>query len=159
MMSVYRNSLGSRLVDLCERRNLKQKDVAAFLQISSQAYSQYEHDRRSPDLITAARLAKFFDVSLEYLATGEAAKEEAIGRYLNEDLSVLPPEGIHELLLLFAIQISMSTSLRITGSPTTSYFRSFSIFSYFGYKNLIRFTHFGQKYEIEYHHKVHTRRF
>ena len=101
MMSVYRNSLGSRLVDLRERRNLKQKDVAAFLQISSQAYSQYEHDRRSPDLITAARLAKFFDVSLEYLATGEAAKEEAIGRYLNEDLSVLPPEGIHELLLFY----------------------------------------------------------
>ena len=101
MMSVYRNSLGSRLVDLRERRNLKQKDVAAFLQISSQAYTQYEHDRRSPDLITAARLAKFFDVSLEYLATGEAAKEEAIGRYLNEDLSVLPPEGIHELLLFY----------------------------------------------------------
>jgi len=35
----YRNTLGSRLVDLRERRNLKQKDVAAALQISSQAYS------------------------------------------------------------------------------------------------------------------------
>ena len=97
----YRNTLGSRLVDLRERRNLKQKDVVAALQISSQAYSQYEHDRRSPDLLTAARLAHFFDVTIEYLATGEGLYEHGIARQLNEDLTFLPPEGIEELRIFY----------------------------------------------------------
>lgn len=97
----YRNTLGSRLVDLRERRNLKQKDVAAFLQISSQAYSQYEHDRRSPDLLTAARLANFFNVTIEYLATGEGLYQAGLAKQLGEDLTFLPPEGIEELLSFY----------------------------------------------------------
>lgn len=94
----YRNSLGSRLVDLRERRNLKQKDVATDLQLSAQAYSQYEHDKRTPDLVTAARLAHYYNVSLEYLATGEDLNHRVIDRYMNEDLTFLPPEGIDELI-------------------------------------------------------------
>lgn len=97
----YRNTMGSRLVDLRERRDLKQKDVAQFLQISSQAYSQYEHDKRQPDLITAARLAKFFDVTMEYLTTGEGMYQSGLTKYLNEDLTFLPPEAIEELHSFF----------------------------------------------------------
>lgn len=112
-MISYRNTLGSRLVDLRERRNLKQKDVAADLQISSQAYSQYEHDRRSPDLITAARLAKYFNVTLEYLATGEGLNQRAIDKYMNEDLTFLPPEGIEELFSYYEyLQYKYSDSRR-----------------------------------------------
>lgn len=93
----YRNSLGSRLVDLRERRNLKQKDVASFLQISSQAYSQYEHDRRSPDLEMAARLAQFYGVTMDYLAKGTGLYEEGLSRHLDEELTSLPQEGVEEL--------------------------------------------------------------
>ena len=100
-MTRYRNSLGSRLVDLRERRDLKQKDVAQALQISSQAYSQYEHDRRTPDLLTAARLAKFFDVTIEYLATGEGLNQAGIAKQLKEDLTFLPPQGIDELFTFY----------------------------------------------------------
>ena len=97
-MISYRNSFGNRLVDLRERLDLKQKEVAGLLGISSQAYSQYEHDRREPDLETALRIAKFFNVSLEYLIAGEGITSEGIGRYLNEDFTSLPSEGINELL-------------------------------------------------------------
>lgn len=97
-MISYRNSFGSRLVDLRERRDLKQKDVANTLKISSQAYSQYERDRRSPDLLTTARLAKFFDVSIEYLITGEEMQQSGLTRYLHDELTFLPKEAIQELL-------------------------------------------------------------
>lgn len=94
----YRNSFGSRLVDLREHRNLKQKDVAADLQLSSQAYSQYEHDRRCPDLYMALRLAKYFDVTLEYLLTGERSGEPHPSILVSEDLYALPPQALDELM-------------------------------------------------------------
>lgn len=100
-MTTYRNTLGSRLLDLRERRNLKQKDVAADLGLSSQAYSQYEHDRRTPDLVTATRLAQYFDVTVEYLATGEGLQNSGLSRYLTEELTFLPQEGIDDLLAFY----------------------------------------------------------
>ena len=100
-MVTYRNTFGSRLIDLRERRNLLSKDVAKSLQLSSQAYSQYENDRREPDLETALRLAHFYEVSLEYLIAGEDIYEEGIRPHLNENLTSLPPEGIDELLLFY----------------------------------------------------------
>ncbi len=100
-MATYRNTLGSRLVDLRERLNLKVKDVADLLQLSSQAYSQYEHDRREPDLETTYRLAKFYDVSMEYLISGDGIYNEGIRPHLNESLTTLPPEAIDELTLFF----------------------------------------------------------
>lgn len=97
-MVSYQNSFGSRLVDLRERRNLKQREVAELLQLSSQAYSQYEHDRREPDLKTTYRLAKFFGVSMEYLVAGDGVLDEAVRPHLNEDLTTMPPEAIDDLM-------------------------------------------------------------
>ena len=98
---MYQKSFGSRLVDLREQRNLLGKDVAAALHLSSQAYSQYENNRRTPDLETALRLAKFYDVTLEYLIAGEGIYEEGILPHLNESVTNLPPEAIEELLNFF----------------------------------------------------------
>ena len=100
-MVTYRNTIGSRLVDLRERLNLKVKDVADLLQLTSQAYSQYEHDRREPDLKTTYRLAQFFGVSMEYLVAGDGIYSEGVRPHLNESLTSLPPEGIDELVLFY----------------------------------------------------------
>ena len=100
-MVTYRNTLGTRLVDLRERLDLKVKDVADLLQLSSQAYSQYEHDRREPDLETTYRLAKFYGVSMEYLVSGDGIYNEGVRPLLNESLTTLPPEGIDELILFY----------------------------------------------------------
>ena len=101
IMKTYRKTFGSRLVDLREQRNLLGKDVAANLHLSSQAYSQYENDRRRPDLETALRLAHFYDVSLEYLIAGEGVYEKGIAPHLDESVTDLPPEAINELLLFY----------------------------------------------------------
>ena len=103
-MSTYKKSFGSfgsRLADLREQRNLLGKDVAAALHLSSQAYSQYENDRRTPDLETALRLAQYYDVTLEYLIAGEGLFETGIRPHLNESVTNLPPEAIDELLIFF----------------------------------------------------------
>ena len=69
--------------------------------LSSQAYSQYENDRRTPDLETALRLAQYYDVTLEYLIAGEGLFETGIRPHLNESVTNLPPEAIDELLIFF----------------------------------------------------------
>ena len=100
-MVSYRNTFGSRLIDLRERLNLKVKHVADQRQFSPQAYSQYEHGQREPYLVTTYRIAKFFGVTMEYLSTGEGIYNEVIRRHLNESLVTLPPEGIDELILFY----------------------------------------------------------
>lgn len=60
-------TLGERLKDLREKRKLLQKEVASELNILSQTYSRYENNLRDPDIHTLARLAKYYNVSTDYL--------------------------------------------------------------------------------------------
>ena len=94
----YYNTLGSRLAELREKHNLKQKEIAQALQISPQTYSQYECDRRRPDIEMAARLAHFFGVTLDYLVSDEEMVKGQLTSYLAEPVIDLPPEAIEELL-------------------------------------------------------------
>lgn len=55
------------LLELRKARGLTQKDVAAHLSISRQAYANYEAGTREPDLNTLRALSDFFDVSIDYL--------------------------------------------------------------------------------------------
>lgn len=56
-----------RLIDLRESQNLKQKEIAAFINISTRSYSHYERGDRSIPLEILIRLADFYDVSLDYV--------------------------------------------------------------------------------------------
>lgn len=60
-------SLGSRLKELREKKNIKQKDLAERFNLTKTAISLYENDKRSPDQALLKELAKFFDVSVDYL--------------------------------------------------------------------------------------------
>lgn len=59
--------LGQRLRELRDERGLTQKQVAEMLHINSVTYLHYEKDQREPPLGLLADLAKFFDVSVDYL--------------------------------------------------------------------------------------------
>lgn len=56
-----------RIRDLREDKDLKQKDVAIFLNCSQQAYSNYELGQRDIPTDILIRLSKFYDVSVDYL--------------------------------------------------------------------------------------------
>ena len=57
-----------RLRDLRESNDLTQSDVAEFLGTTYQYYSTYESGKRELPFYRAIELAKFYNVSLDYIA-------------------------------------------------------------------------------------------
>lgn len=57
-----------RLRDLREDADLNQRDVAALLAISVQQYSLYERGDRQIPFRHVITLAKYYDVSIDYIA-------------------------------------------------------------------------------------------
>lgn len=58
---------GQILRTLREDKNLKQSDLASLLNISPSAYGFYEQGKREPSLDALIKLAKFFNVSIDYM--------------------------------------------------------------------------------------------
>ena len=57
-----------RLRDIREDKDLSQKDVASVLGITVQQYSLYERGDREIPFHHAITLAKFYNISLDYIA-------------------------------------------------------------------------------------------
>ncbi len=57
-----------RLRDMREDHDLSQRNIAAVLKISPQHYSMYETGKRELPMHHFVTLAKFYNVSLDYLA-------------------------------------------------------------------------------------------
>ena len=56
-----------RLRDIREDRDIRQKTIAAYLGVSQNTYSQYEHGIISISPEYLIKLADYFDVSIDYL--------------------------------------------------------------------------------------------
>lgn len=56
-----------RLKDLREDRDLKQKEVAAYLGIDQRVYSNYETGKREIPTRFLVALAKFYNTSIDYI--------------------------------------------------------------------------------------------
>ncbi len=52
-------------------KNLNQQKVALDLNISREALSYYENGKREPSLNLLLTMSKYFNVSINYLITGE----------------------------------------------------------------------------------------
>ena len=59
--------IGEILAQLRKERNLGQKELAAFLSLSTGTISNYENGVHSPDLNTLCKLAEYFGVTTDYL--------------------------------------------------------------------------------------------
>ena len=57
-----------RLKDLREDRDISQATVAKLLGTSQSYYAQYENGKRELPLYRAIQLAKFYNISLDYIA-------------------------------------------------------------------------------------------
>ena len=64
-------SIGERISQLRQEKNLSQLQLAETLGISRQAISKWENDQSSPDTINLIRLADILSTEVEYLATGK----------------------------------------------------------------------------------------
>lgn len=58
---------GERLRALREDKDLTQREIAAFLNCSQVSYSHYEIGRREIPIDTLAKLAEYYDVSVDYI--------------------------------------------------------------------------------------------
>ncbi len=67
MSSTMEILLGKRLKELREEWGLTQKELSAILNLNSVTYLHYEKSQREPPLSVLADMAKFFDVSCDYL--------------------------------------------------------------------------------------------
>lgn len=56
-----------RLQILRKQLNISQSELANKMQLSQQSISKYEQGSREPDISTLKQLAKFFNVSIDYL--------------------------------------------------------------------------------------------
>ena len=63
-------SIGERIIELRNARNISQAQLASLLDISRQAVSKWENDLSAPDTLNLIRLADILCTDVEYLATG-----------------------------------------------------------------------------------------
>lgn len=82
---------------------LTQDDLGAFLNISRQAYSNYENLKRSPDLDSLIRLASLYHLSLDDLVSRE------LSSFMESDHSV----QIQEDKNFFRLGVDRTTENRI----------------------------------------------
>lgn len=57
-----------RIRDLREDRDMNQKEIAQLLRVTQQQYSLYETGKREIPMSMCIVLAKFYNVSLDYIA-------------------------------------------------------------------------------------------
>ena len=60
-------NFGDRLKILIEEKDMTQKELAAQLNIAPSTVSSYVQNTREPDFATLRMIAKYFDVSIDYL--------------------------------------------------------------------------------------------
>lgn len=56
-----------RLKDLREDSDIKQKELAAYLHVKQNTYSQYENGQRQLPIDVLIKLAKYYGVSTDYI--------------------------------------------------------------------------------------------
>lgn len=59
--------LGDRIKELRESKNINQEDLCKILNIEQATLSNYERNRRIPNLNMLIKIADYFKVSLDYL--------------------------------------------------------------------------------------------
>ncbi|MBP2079630.1 helix-turn-helix domain-containing protein [Oceanobacillus polygoni] len=100
--------LGDRLKKLRKQHNLSQEELSKKLDISRGTYAHYEINKRQPDYETLKKIANYFNVSLDFLITGNEfsnSPDEMWKEFLDpktqiffKDLQGAPEEKIEELI-------------------------------------------------------------
>ena len=77
--------LGERLKSLRLLNNLTQKEVSINLNLSEVRYGQYENNKRKPDYDVLKDIAKFYNVSTDYLL-GNTNKDTDDKKIIEKDI-------------------------------------------------------------------------
>ncbi len=67
MSEVYELSWGEVFRELRKYHDYTQKNISDYLNITSQAYSNYENDKRTPDIETLCKIAQYYQITVDQL--------------------------------------------------------------------------------------------
>lgn len=91
------------LCNLRKQKNVRQKDIAQALNISSASYNMYEKGKREPNIEMLRKMADYFGVSMDYLITGESTFDDSTNKkesnspgeyyYLNDETRQIAQEA------------------------------------------------------------------
>lgn len=81
------------LINARKAMHKTQQEVADYLGISRQAYSNYEAGKREPDFETLLKLGEYFDCSVDYLL-GTKNDPTQKGRVTDEDIKFALFDGV-----------------------------------------------------------------
>lgn len=65
----------NRLEEIRKERGIKQKELAAALEVSRQTIGSLENGRYNPSIILAFKLARYFNMSIEDIFIYEEGKQ------------------------------------------------------------------------------------
>ena len=91
----------NRLKQLRIKKNIKQQDLAKALNVTKQSVSNWENNKRLPDINTLIQLADFYNCSLDYLV-GRDLKEDNL-KTINTLVSDLGPSSYDEVISILNI--------------------------------------------------------
>ena len=78
---------GETLKNLRDIKGITQKDLAEYLEVSRATVAGYETKNHQPDYEKLEKIARYFDVSIDYLLTGDTLYEINIRKHpINERL-------------------------------------------------------------------------
>lgn len=86
---------GEKVKQIREERGMTQQTLAEKLYVTRQAVSRWERGARYPELLTAKKIARILDVSLDELLSGEELKENIE----KEPILMRPIENIVQTIL------------------------------------------------------------
>ena len=111
---------GKRIAELRKKKGLTQIDLAAYLQISRQAYSSYETGKYEVDIKTLCILSDYFNVTADYLI----GRQESIPSFLSEEerahierYRVLDERGKKTVNSLLEIEYALAAKAEATKKP------------------------------------------
>ena len=70
----------NRLEEIRKERGIKQEELAAALEVSRQTIGSLENGRYQPSITLAFKLARYFDMSIEYIFFYEGGQQWIIKR-------------------------------------------------------------------------------
>ena len=113
-------NFGDILRNLLDERNLTQKELAAQLNMAPSTIGNYIRNYREPDLSTVKLLAKFFNVSTDYLLDFRTRKTYT---YQEDELlrifRSLSPEQKEVYIAQGKPFLKVNNREKTTNSPTT----------------------------------------
>ena len=101
------NDVLKRIEILRIEKNIKAKDICAYLEIEPNTYSSWKNRNRTPDANNIVQLARYFGVSTDYILTGEEYETPKEHRQLVNIYENLNDEG-KELFLEYGEFLSAS---------------------------------------------------